>query len=140
MASVKIIGLLIKTLSKPIAKSLKRSATTHPSLQKVCISIAQKTHSLEHSLKLKFLEYDSKAIHKPLSESRALESGADFLSEFFLFVVAGSVVVAEGVRTRLSAKSKSEDVNIKISNLEKDLDSLQEKIQNLTKNQQDILK
>lgn len=138
MATVKIIGLLIKTLSKPIAKSLKTSATNHPFFKRICISIAQNNHSLEHRLKLRFLDYDSKAIPQPLSESRAVQAGADFISEFFLFVVAGTVVIAEGVRGRLSSNAKTEELNEKLTSLKNGIESCQEQIKNLEETQEKI--
>ena len=131
MATVKIVGLLIKTISKPIAKSLKSSATNHPFFKRICISVAQKTHSFEHSLKLRFLDYNSKAIPPPLPEARAIQAGADFISEFFLFIVAGTVVAAEAIRGRLSSQAKENELNSKLSSLTIEITACQDTIQEL---------
>lgn len=37
---------------------------------------------------------------RPLSEAKAIESGANFISELFLFIVAGSLILAEQIRSR----------------------------------------
>ena len=138
MATVKIVGLLIKTISKPIAKSLKSSATNHPFFKRICISVAQKTHSFEHSLKLRFLDYNSEAITHPLSEARAIQKGADFISEFFLFIVAGTVVAAETIRGRLSSQAKSDELDTQLSTLQSEIKICKEKLQQVVVDQETL--
>ena len=55
------------------------------------MSVAQSFHSLEHSLKLRFLDYKSEPVRR-LSDAKAVEVGADFLSETFIFSVAGLLI------------------------------------------------
>ena len=55
---------------------------------------------------------------RPLSESKAIESGASFLSEAFLFVVAGGLIVFESWRSRRKETTRREDVESRLIELE----------------------
>lgn len=55
---------------------------------------------------------------RPLSEARAIESGANFISEAFMFLVAGSVIVFESWRSRRKESSRREDVAERLEILE----------------------
>lgn len=55
---------------------------------------------------------------RPLSESKAIESGATFLSESFLFLVAGGLVVFETWRARKKETTRRGDVESRLVELE----------------------
>lgn len=55
---------------------------------------------------------------RPLSESKAIESGATFISEGFLFLVAGGLIVFESWRSRRKETSRREDVASRLVDLE----------------------
>lgn len=55
---------------------------------------------------------------RPLSESKAIESGANFISETFLFVVAGGLIVFESWRSRRKESNRREDVQDRLVELE----------------------
>lgn len=55
---------------------------------------------------------------RPLSESKAIDSGANFLSESFLFIVAGGLIVFESFRSRRKETSRREDVADRLRELE----------------------
>ncbi|EEP77865.1 conserved hypothetical protein [Uncinocarpus reesii 1704] len=55
---------------------------------------------------------------RPLSEAKAIDTGANFISETFLFMVAGSLIVFESWRSRRKATSRREDVAERLSDLE----------------------
>lgn len=55
---------------------------------------------------------------RPLSESKAIESGATFLSETFLFLVAGGLVVFETWRARKKETTRRGDVESRLVELE----------------------
>lgn len=121
MATIKFGSLLIKTISKPFATALKRNAQEHPRFRKFCIDIAQTFHSLEYTLKMRILNYD-KGILKPLSESRAIEYGANFLSEFTLFSVAALTIGGEIYYSTYQANKKKQKTQDRISELEKTIE------------------
>ena len=55
---------------------------------------------------------------RPLSESKAIESGATFISETFLFLVAGGLIVFESWRSRRKETTRREDVEARLAELE----------------------
>ncbi|KAJ5183791.1 hypothetical protein N7492_001407 [Penicillium capsulatum] len=55
---------------------------------------------------------------RPLSESKAIESGANFISESFLFLVAGGLIVFESWRSRRKESTRRETVEGRLSELE----------------------
>lgn len=55
---------------------------------------------------------------RPLSESKAIESGASFISESFLFIVAGGLIVYESWRSRRKETTRREDVESRLVELE----------------------
>jgi hypothetical protein len=55
---------------------------------------------------------------RPLSESKAIESGATFISESFLFLVAGGLVLFESFRSRRKTTTRREDVDARLVDLE----------------------
>ena len=44
--ALKLVGLLVKSISKPIANRMKTEAGKHPNLSKFCIQIGQTMHQL----------------------------------------------------------------------------------------------
>ena len=67
MATVKIATLLIKSLAKPIATKIKTQAKNHPAFKKFCVDVAQRSHRMEMSLKMRFMDYKIKNV-RPLEE------------------------------------------------------------------------
>lgn len=55
---------------------------------------------------------------RPLSESKAIESGANFISETFLFVVAGGLILFESWRSRRKENTRRDDVEERLAELE----------------------
>ncbi|KAK2737635.1 hypothetical protein FQN55_000991 [Onygenales sp. PD_40] len=55
---------------------------------------------------------------RPLSEAKAIDSGATFISETFLFFVAGGLIVFEAWRSRRKESNRREDVADRLTDLE----------------------
>ncbi|KAF2836565.1 hypothetical protein M501DRAFT_996769 [Patellaria atrata CBS 101060] len=55
---------------------------------------------------------------RPLSESKAIETGANFISETFLFLVAGGLIIFENFRSRRKESNRREGVADRIEALE----------------------
>jgi myosin-1 len=55
---------------------------------------------------------------RPLSEAKAIDTGATFISETFLFLVAGGLIVFESLRARRKEASRREDVADRLAELE----------------------
>lgn len=55
---------------------------------------------------------------RPLSEAKAIDTGANFISEAFLFLVAGGLIVFESWRSRRKETTHREDVQDRLNELE----------------------
>ncbi|KAL4814170.1 optic atrophy 3 protein-domain-containing protein [Aspergillus spinulosporus] len=71
---------------------------------------------------------------RPLSESKAIESGATFISETFLFLVAGSLILFESWRSRRKENNRRDDVAARLSELEETVGIYREAFIALEKN------
>ncbi|KAI9490034.1 optic atrophy 3 protein-domain-containing protein [Zychaea mexicana] len=123
MSTLKLGTLLIRTLAKPVATSIKTQAKQHAAFRDFCIGVAQRSHKLEMTLKMNVLGY-KKEIIRPLNDARAVDAGANFLSESFVFGVAASIIIAESWRSHFSAKNRRSYVDDALDNLEEDSDKL----------------
>ncbi|KAI8084620.1 optic atrophy 3 protein-domain-containing protein [Halteromyces radiatus] len=128
MSTLKLGSLLIKTLAKPVANSIKTQAKQHPTFKEFCIGVAQKSHRLEMTLKMNFLGYKKEVI-RPLNDARAIESGANFISEAFVFGVAASIIIAENWRSRNKDKNRRNYVDDALESLESRNNELVEKME-----------
>lgn len=63
---------------------------------------------------------------RPLSEAKAIDSGATFISEAFLFLVGGGLIVFESWRARRKETSRREDVAERLADLEESEKSARE--------------
>lgn len=57
---------------------------------------------------------------RPLSESKAIESGANFISETFLFLVAAGAVIFESWRSRRKESNRREGIDDRLDDLERE--------------------
>ncbi|KAG4306332.1 hypothetical protein PORY_000320 [Pneumocystis oryctolagi] len=123
--ALKIGFLVIKTLSKPIATNLRHQAKQHPQFRKICVDLAQVMYRTEERMKANLLGKQKKP-KKPrvLNEENAIERGADFLSESFLFLTAGSLIFYEGWRNRKKEQTRRDKVAEDIEELQKQVASL----------------
>ncbi|RPB17971.1 hypothetical protein L211DRAFT_844189, partial [Terfezia boudieri ATCC MYA-4762] len=55
---------------------------------------------------------------RPLSETKAIDRGAAFISEFFLFAVAGSLILFESLRSRRKETNRQDIVTERLERLE----------------------
>ncbi|RKO96718.1 OPA3-domain-containing protein, partial [Caulochytrium protostelioides] len=129
-ASFKIGALLIKTLAKPVAKVIKNQATNRPAFKSFCVGLAQRMHRTEHHLKMRFLDYDRTAV-RPLNEAKAVEMGANFLSESIIFGVAGLTILGETWRTARKNSNRRADTTDQLAMLTKRVEELQAQIDSL---------
>ncbi|EIM82339.1 OPA3-domain-containing protein [Stereum hirsutum FP-91666 SS1] len=125
MATVKIGTLLIRTLAKPISAQIKHQAKEHERFRNMCVGLAQRMYRYEIKLRTSLLGEPAKHV-RPLSETRAIENGANFLAEGFLFAVATALILGETWRSSRSSSKRRDDVDEK-------LEDLQSKMQDVTK-------
>lgn len=127
MATVKIGTLLIRTLAKPISTRIKYQAREHERFRKICVSLAQTMYRYEVRLRTGLLGEPAKHI-RPLSEARAIENGANFLAEGFLFSVAAGLIIGETWRSSRSQSKQRSDVNDSIEELQVRVRELNERL------------
>jgi hypothetical protein len=65
---------------------------------------------------------------RPLSEARAIELGANFFSEAFIFAVAVGVIVGENWWSRRKAAEKRDEISDRIDALEADVEALRREL------------
>lgn len=62
---------------------------------------------------------------RPLSEAKAIDSGANFISEAFLFCVAGGLIVFETWRSRRKEATRQRGVEERLKDLEQEVEGLE---------------
>ncbi|KAJ4482374.1 optic atrophy 3 protein-domain-containing protein [Lentinula aciculospora] len=142
MASAKIATLLIRTIAKPISAQIKRQAkefaslflgtvskslTLHERFRNFCVSLAQMMYRSEVRLRTGILGEPAKHI-RPLSETKAIDSGANALAEGFLFSVAAALILGETYRTSRNQSKRRDDVDEKLDGLESKVSELRTEI------------
>lgn len=95
---IKLGSLLVKTLSKPIAKGLKGRLTNHPVMTERCIKVGQMSHQFWSWITIRASGHVGLRV-KALDDATALNTGAETISEIFIFSVAGICIVSEMARS-----------------------------------------
>uniref|UniRef100_A0A6U0KJX9 OPA3-like protein n=1 Tax=Minutocellus polymorphus TaxID=265543 RepID=A0A6U0KJX9_9STRA len=103
----KIGSLLIKTLSKPVAKRIKTDFTRYGLTRRFLVGMGQSTHQLTTRMTIWSEGFKVRSI-PPLEENEAITKGADLLGEAIVFGVSVGVVVWEYNRSNEKAKAKEE--------------------------------
>ncbi|KAI0689840.1 optic atrophy 3 protein-domain-containing protein [Cytidiella melzeri] len=127
MASAKIATLVIRTLAKPISNQIKTQVKQHETFRNLCVGLAQRMHRTEVQLRVSLLGEAPKAI-RPLSETRAIENGANTLAEGFLFGVAALLIIGETWRSSRSQSKRREGVDDKLDELQAQVESLTQRM------------
>ncbi|KAI9812451.1 MAG: hypothetical protein M1827_004682 [Pycnora praestabilis] len=65
---------------------------------------------------------------RPLSEAKAIDSGANFISETFLFMVGGALIIFESWRSRRKETSRRTDVSRELENQKDRGNDLEERL------------
>jgi len=115
--------LLIKQVSKPIAKQIAaRSKNSRLFREYVCIPVAQLFHWYEIKMKMRMLNIGGKVTKVPkLNEAKAIEQGAEILSEMIIISIASAILIYEYNRSK-------EKEDAKESAKAKDMDKIKNKI------------
>ncbi|KAJ7286968.1 OPA3-domain-containing protein [Mycena rebaudengoi] len=127
MATTKIATLIIRTIAKPISAQLKHQATQHERFRGFCVSLAQMMYRSEVRLRTGILGEPAKHI-RPLSETRAIENGANALAEGFLFSVAAALIVGEAWRSSRNQSKRRDVVDDQIEELGMQIGSVTQRL------------
>lgn len=130
--ALKVTSLLVRTVAKPIANGLKAQAKNNEGFKRTCIRIAQTVHATDVRLRMKLLG-ENKIKIRPLNDKKAIESGANFLSETFIFSVAGLLIFYESYRSRKKLANEKQNVKNDISELQDDIEEVKSLLKLLSK-------
>ncbi|EPS98368.1 hypothetical protein FOMPIDRAFT_1037540 [Fomitopsis schrenkii] len=130
MATAKVATLVIRTLAKPISNQLKNQAKQHETFRTFCVDLAQRMYRTEVRLRTNLLGEPAKHV-RPLSETKAIENGANALAEGFLFTVAAALIVAETWRSSRSQSKRRDIVDDHLEELEGKVTALAEQAEAL---------
>ena len=90
----KVGALLIRTLAKPVSKSLRGSAINHPIVSTSLAKVGQASHQVTARLSVWSKGYSVRSLGS-LPQDEAMERGADIFAESVVVGVAVSVLVVE---------------------------------------------
>ncbi|KAJ7935310.1 optic atrophy 3 protein-domain-containing protein [Mycena leptocephala] len=127
MATTKIATLIIRTVAKPISAQIKHQATQHERFRNICVDLAQFMYRSEVKLRTNILGEPAKHI-RPLSETRAIENGANALAEGFLFSVAAVLILGETYRSSRSQSKRRDAVDDTLDGLHAQIADLSAKV------------
>lgn len=128
--ALKFTSLLVRTLAKPLASQIKTQAKSHPTFRRQCIYVAQVMHKSEAGLRFKLLN-EKNVETKPLNDARAIETGANFVAETFVFSVAGGLILFESWRARRKDQQRRQGVKDDIGDLKERIQNIEQKIEQL---------
>ncbi|KAI5479308.1 optic atrophy 3-like family protein [Pseudohyphozyma bogoriensis] len=127
---VSLASLLLRTLAKPMANSLKTRAKDHETFRNATIQIAQFMHRAEMHMRTKLLGEAVTAKHiRPLNDNKAIDAGANFISESFLFVFAASLIMGETWRSSRKEQGRRDLVKETLENHGNEIQELRKKLE-----------
>lgn len=98
---------MIKTLSKPVSKRIKKDFSRTKATQGLLVSLGQATHSLTSRMTIWSAGYKVRSI-TPLEEDVALSRGADIVGETFVLMVTAGTMIWEYNRSKAKETAKDE--------------------------------
>jgi len=137
MATAKLATLAIRTLAKPISSQIKNQAKQHERFRGLCVGLAQRMHRGEILLRTNILGEPARHNVRPLSESRAIENGANTLAEGFLFSVAAMLILGEAWRSSRSQSKRRDSVDDQLEELSNKLQELTTRVDGFAENYDD---
>ncbi|TBU29320.1 OPA3-domain-containing protein [Dichomitus squalens] len=136
MATAKIASLVIRTLAKPISNQIKAQAKQHERFRNLCVGLAQRMYQTEVRLRTNLLGEPAKHV-RPLSETKAIESGANTLAEGFLFAVAAGLILGEQYRSTRNQSKRRDAVDDQLDELKSSVENLSSRLDALARQQED---
>lgn len=104
---VKLAGLFIKTLSKPLSKRIKHEFSRYEFTQGILVSIGQTSHSITSTMTIWSAGYRVRSIN-PLERDKALSDGSEIVGESFILAVSVGWMLWEYNRGNEKTRVKEE--------------------------------
>ncbi|KAL5008178.1 hypothetical protein ScPMuIL_013759 [Solemya velum] len=122
---IKLASLFIKQLSKPLAVHMKQRAKSHPFFRNyICMPPAQLYHWADVNIRMRMLGLGKAGSVEPLSESMAIELGAEMLGEFIIFSIASGTLYFEYQRSSKKEQIKEEERKQEMREFERRVEDL----------------
>ncbi|KAG7834596.1 hypothetical protein KL919_002542 [Ogataea angusta] len=128
--ALKLTTLLVRQIAKPIANTLKHEAKNHRGFKVVCVRVAQYFHFLDERLKTSLLRSKARPV-RPLNEAKAIQNGAEILSETFIFSVAAGALLYESNRQRVKENNRKDAMEEDVRRLEEEITELREVVKRM---------
>ncbi|RPD55701.1 OPA3-domain-containing protein [Lentinus tigrinus ALCF2SS1-7] len=132
MATAKIASLLIRTLAKPISNQIKVQAKQHEKFRSICVGLAQRMYQTEVRMRTNLLGEPAKHV-RPLSETKAIENGANALAEGFLFTVAAGLILGETWRSSRNTTKRRDAVDDQLDELKQSVEGLTRRLDTMAR-------
>ncbi|KAH3668111.1 hypothetical protein OGAPHI_001865 [Ogataea philodendri] len=123
--ALKLTTLFVRQIAKPIANTIKSEAKNHQGFKVTCVRVAQYFHFLDERLKTSLMGSKARQI-RPLNEAKAIQNGAEILSETFIFSVAAGALLYESNRQRVKEKNRKEGMESDVRRMEEEIAELRE--------------
>ena len=103
---LKLSGLLLKTLSKPLGSRLRTEAEKRPSFFAVSEYIGQATNVLSSRINVYASGYKFLGV-KPLPPKDAMELGVSYIADGIIIFLGGGIIITEYLRGEASNAIKA---------------------------------
>ena len=120
---IKLVSLTVKTISKPISKSIKANAKDNKYFRKVCIGTG--------NIKYRIGYYFNRIVNnrpgeiRSIDENYAINTGSEILGEFVVYGTAVSILSWEYARNNEKKKKQEQVQNDRLLAIEQRLDLLE---------------
>lgn len=131
---IKLVGLTIKTLAKPISKRIKHELTRYKTGTILLSNLGEGIHQITSRFTIWSSGYSVRYV-KPLETEKALKNGSEVVGESFLLLVSGTLVIYENRKSKererqkeQKTKSEREEFRNELHKLNIRIDELENKI------------
>ena len=126
----KVISLLIRLFTRPLSNHIKNSLKAkndhHPIMKETILNLGQFSHSIHIKIQRRLINFsNSDSYVKPLSEEKALDSGAELFGEIIAYGAFITWGLYEFYKLTTSAKAKEEKYNEVIAQIHARLQGLE---------------
>ncbi len=142
----KIMTVVIKTVAKPIIQwvtfynkqMLQEQNTKLKTIKNIIIYIGQSYNYFNVKLNRKLFGLSKADVIKPLSNEKAIEKGAEFLSEFLIYSIIIIIPIIELIKNNNASKELEFLRQEKVKKMKNEIEILEQKNENLRKRLNEI--
>jgi hypothetical protein len=107
---IKLVGLAVKQISKPVANALKNSLKNNIFCRnRIFIPVGRAHHRMQETIARSSISSKVRLPIRDIDEDKAMLIGAEFIGEAIIYAVAVAVLVMETVKSSKRASEKETD-------------------------------